>query len=118
MKPQRSATRSPLQTIEAICQAVSDKTGTRLQASRTKSVWFGMVELELRRYSGRRSSSRRSFSGKGATRTEFIMTIERNRFQLLLLVVFLSTSTSMRPSEWNSPPVAVLAVVSGSAGVT
>jgi hypothetical protein len=42
--------------------------------------------------------------------------ILRNRFQLLLLVVFLSTR--MRPSEWNSPPVAVLAVFSASAGVT
>ena len=28
------------------------------------------------------------------------------------------TRTRMRPSEWNSPPVAVLAVVSGSGGVT
>jgi hypothetical protein len=53
-------------------------------------------------------------------------TIRRNRrnprgilpLYLFWLVVFLITSTSTRPSEWNSPPVAVLAVVRASAGVT
>jgi len=38
--------------------------------------------------------------------------------QSVAVVPGFRTRTTMRPSEWNSPPVAVLAVVSASGGVT
>src|SRR5271156_7253579 len=59
---------------------------------------------------------------RGARRNYFARqgTWQASGAQSFLLVMFVSfrTRTRMRPSEWKLPPVAVPAVVTGSAGVT